>query len=694
MEKYQEPKLGDKNWNPQTGEIFTLTDKGWESSGNAFSSKRLPNELGATEKLGRGMMDIAQGIKQGYLWATDENKFKDYTKQVDSEIDLYDKGRRLQGEDGVDWWRLGGQAVATLPVGMGKTAATLGGQAVKSGIQGATAASSIYTKGGDLKDKATQTVFGGAGGAVAPVALNALGKIAGGAINKTKNTFNSGKAAIPGISGKVQVELANQGVDFTSLPTTMKRNLVVAAKEQIKVDGKLDADALVRKVNAEELGFVGDKAATASQLTRNPKLWAKERNLSKLNEVGDDLSARYSTQDARFAELGDEMIAGSKGTAKDIGDTNESIVRAIRGKWKDSQKEVSRVYGDITKKYGNIETDLSGIGKFLDENDWDKTAEPVVESVQKLLKKNGLINDDGFTGKLLPLKQVESIRKAINKKFVNSKDPNISRLGSEVIDALDESAIDSVGDDMFSQARQAASTRFKDFESKVGSTLKKITGETLSEDDAFNSVRKAKLEELQAIKDNLTGKNIPDKTGEGMGAWNNVRQQTLRHLWDKSTKESQGFSGGAFKKELDAIGRKKLNVLFDKVEVDKLYKVAKAGVDLTATPARSPVNFSNTTPTAFNYLDDSGMLGALKNMSKKGALKADADFYLSGSPTNKPIAGEGINKGIESILKGNPSYNGATMPSVSLMSGVGLPVGLLGAGYGKDKAEGLLSLFK
>lgn len=55
-------------------------------------------------RFGRGMMDTGQGSKQLYLKGKDAitggNEAEDYTRQVDDEIALYEKGR---GEDaGID----------------------------------------------------------------------------------------------------------------------------------------------------------------------------------------------------------------------------------------------------------------------------------------------------------------------------------------------------------------------------------------------------------------------------------------------------------------------------------------------------------------------------------------------------------------------------------------------------------------
>lgn len=680
MEEY---KIGDIAKN-EAGEVIELTSLGWQPS-----YRPAPNFL---EKVGRGAMDIAQGAKQGALYLGGSDKdYQDYTAEVDKEVRNYAGGRLAGGDTGFDWGRLTGNVAATLPVGLGSAAASLPAQMLRGAAQGATIGALSYNPGGEMGSKAFQVVAGGLGGGIAPPALWAAGKGVSAGYNATKAVANQLKSALPGISGKVEILLADSGIDFANMPALVRQGLVKAAKEQMKVSGRLDPAALVRKAESEALGFVDDTAATSAQLTRNPVAWARERNLSSTN-MGDDLMQRYSNQDAKFSDLGAEAIAKTGGTTKGVGDTNESIFRAINGKWKETQTEVGKIYNDIIAKYGDdAASDLSGVARKLEDNAWDETKAPVIASVRNLLVKHGLLtrakNEAGevvyeSTGKKIPVKEVESIRKAIGNTFSNNKDLTIKTASRDIIDSIDENVTNDLGDDVFSVARAAASKRFKDFESKIGGTMKKITGETLSEDDAYKSVIRAKSEELQALKDNFLGKNLSSASDDGIQAWNNVRKQALSDIWDKATTTGE-FSGATFKKELEKIGEKNLKILFGD-ESAWLHQIARVGLDMTKRPARSPVNSSNTATTLINMIDDSGLLQKGQGLLQAGGKRAQAEFYLSGSPTNKLIDREKAGRVVQGLLNTTMDKYNKNLPRVSPMGAIGVPAGLIGLELGSD----------
>ena len=80
-------------------------------------SLQVPTKI---ERLGRGMMDLYQGGEQKYLNWTDPAAAEKYTKDVNADIGLYERGRtqgaKMEGKDspGFDWLRLGGNITTPL----------------------------------------------------------------------------------------------------------------------------------------------------------------------------------------------------------------------------------------------------------------------------------------------------------------------------------------------------------------------------------------------------------------------------------------------------------------------------------------------------------------------------------------------------------------------------------------------------
>src|SRR5688572_8300822 len=137
--------------------------------------------------VGRGMMDLYQGIKQLGLRAKDQftggKEADEYTKSVSDEIKLYEQGR---GKDaGFDWARLAGN-IATpaiaVPGGVGATAAR---QAATGAALGAAQSGAMFTEEGD--SKAAQTGVGALVGAALPYGLSKIAGALRGAVNKGGN---------------------------------------------------------------------------------------------------------------------------------------------------------------------------------------------------------------------------------------------------------------------------------------------------------------------------------------------------------------------------------------------------------------------------------------------------------------------------------------------------------------------------
>src|SRR5581483_10059314 len=173
------------------------------------------------ESVGRGAMDVAQGIKQAILpgkpsgpvlpsiqelraYAGPEDQgltdaqlqakyaqtdpSADYTKQVNDEIGLYEKGRGPNA--GFDAGRLTGNVAATAPLALvpGGAGAGLGARVASGAVQGALAGASQFDPTND--SQGLNTLVGGAVGAALPVAGKAVGAVLGPAKNAMKAGAN------------------------------------------------------------------------------------------------------------------------------------------------------------------------------------------------------------------------------------------------------------------------------------------------------------------------------------------------------------------------------------------------------------------------------------------------------------------------------------------------------------------------
>jgi len=587
------------------------------------------NQPSAMARLGRGFVDVTDGIQQMYLQVTNPEKAKQFQKEKDAELAIYE----ANAPEGMDWMRLGGQVAATAPtMFLGGPATTMGRMGVGA-VQGAAASGSLYTK--EDESRLGNATVGAVGGAAIPLAFKGLGEVGGRAWAGLKTLSDKGKVVIKSDEAILRA-LQGLGVDMASLSATQKKNLVTAARAQLDTGGVIDADAINRKTMIEGLGFTGDAGPTQAQLTRSPQQWAQERNLSKIDE-GEALVGRFQNQDARFNTLRNEVI----GQIPDDIDAGELTFNAVNNLWGKSQEAVSRLYKQVRNTVGDTGSiQPSKLQNVIAENIDNLTGEKVIGSVDarvgRLLEKS-----EGLT-----INQAEELRKWIGS-LADGGDPNLQRLKRAFVDALDDDVIDSVGDDAFSQARDAARARFKAFETKL---VNSIVEDKTSPDKAFQKVLSADQRDLVGLKKNLL--SSPD----GAAAWEQIRKQVIQHIWDKAYPSIPGaeemFSGTNFQKALSKLGDRRLQVLFEPQEVQKLREIAKAGVAMTRTPPYSAVNWSNTAPATYQLLKNMGgnipFLGnSISNAAESGIKWAQVNEALAGLPTNP-----GLRRGLIDLISG------------------------------------------
>ncbi len=585
----------------------------------------------AVERLGRGMWDIGAGLKQMYLHVTNPTAAKAFQRAEDEELAIYEAGTG----PGFDPWRMGGQAAATAPtILVGGGGGLLGRAALGAGVGGLTGAS-MYTK--EDESRLGNVMAGSVGGAAVPAAISGVSRLAGPVVSKFARGIGQIRRA-PGVRRRVATELADRGVDFTKLSDDVQKKLIFDARTQLAATGNLDASALARRVKAEGLGFQGVSAPTSAQVTRSPRQWAQERNLQRIPEAGEELTERFAAQDEQFVRLRGQ-VAGPK-VEEEVYDTGESVVGALTRKWGESQKRVSAIYTDIRKKYGEQHgVQLSRLSAALDDASQDVPNFPVTESIKNRLTKLGVKEGS----EALTVRQAEGLRKAINR-LPDGGDPNLMRVKREMVAALDDDVIEGVGDDVFRNARAAAKARFDDFSSNVA---KKVVEGNLPPDKTFEAIIKGNVSDLQGLKTNLL------ETEYGQKAWERIRQQVLSQVWKKAAPQGaeSPFSGIAFKKMVnDRIGQRRLGVLFDQSELSMINAIADVGMDLTYTPPRSAVNWSNTAPMIYSLLSKAGRFVPGVGDQVKAAADAAIDRYAVSSALGGAAFDQGLLAGSKQAI--------------------------------------------
>lgn len=596
---------------PQQVEAFVFEQLNKPPKLDAIDAAAQPEKPSAAVRFSRGLADITEGVGQGALMVKDlftgGNEAEKYTKDRDAEIAAYERGR---GPDaGIDWMRLGGGVVGTLPVMAipGAGAATLGGRMVAGAAQGATASGMMYTpeEGSKLGQVAVGTMLGGAVPAVVQGVKSSVRGLMDKIGPKVSVTVNPAQQAM---TGEITLKLQQQGIDFNALTNEVKTSLLADAQKALSTGGTLDDAMLANKALIES---VGGKPTRAS-MTRSPRDWQAEKNLRGIQDVGDGIVAREQSNATAMVDYLSKLRGGTGGKATTPYEAGESAIKALKAQDAAKETVVSKLYDAFraTGAEGSHVPDTriaAELGRVADEIG----TENIPGAVLSRLKEFGFVN--GERTKLLTVNEADKLNRLINNNNPGHG-PQSLALG-RLKTALNESLLEVPGDgsQALLNARQAAAQRFA--EQKAGKGITAALDDVSPDRFVKRFVMDADVRDVRAMKAELL------KSPEGAQAFADAKGHILDNLLLKSTGATnvddlagKPFSGVRFGKALDSIAPEKLHTLFSPSELQSLRTLQKASKLLTEEVPFSDVNHSKTTAALANILQKLGntpMLGKL-----------------------------------------------------------------------------------
>lgn len=615
-----------------------------------FSQPEEPTRL---ERLGRGMADVGEGLRQGSgmlrdalpdtvqkllmgnivtgptmaaakLFAPEDTAA--YTKEKTAEGKLYERGRESKGGDpGIDWWRLGGNVAATLPVAAipGGSAASLPVRMLSGAAQGAVASGSMFAPEGESKGEqiATGAVLGGAipavGAGLKKTGSAILEKLGVGAKPVLPET---GK-----ISGEISLRLEQKGIDFNKLTSEVQQSLVSDAQKAIAAGGTLDDAMLANKALIESVGAKGTKGA----ITRNPKDWQTEQNLRGITGVGEPIAARNKEDAAALTTYLGNVRAGTGGKASDAYGAGESAIGAVKALDKEKDAAVGKLY-DAFRSSGSQDAAVpaqkvaDALGKVADEIG----KENIPPAVAARLKEFGMMGEKQT--KLLTVNEADKLNRLLN----NNNPGNgpgalaVGRLKAALNQALlDVEPSGKQGVEALTTARAAAAKRFaeQDAASGVSAAIKDVAPDRFVK----KYILDADARDVRGLWEEL-GKSAQGKQAQADVKGHIVDGMLLRATGAKTLEDVSGqpFSYARFADALNAIPREKLHTMFSPSEVENLRTLEKASKLLTQEVPFSDVNHSKTTAALANILQRVGNTPVLGQIVSPiiGAGKIGADW--------------------------------------------------------------------
>lgn len=646
---------------PQNRATIARRERQAQSAAQFSRSVAADTSPGWFARVGRGMLDMGQGINQAALNVEDrlggpraiqtvynpqtqryepvstaiDPTAKDYTAQVNNERATYDQSRGDAGETGIDWARIFGTGVAAAPTAL--AAPEIAGPAWVSRALGGAAAGAVggatqFAPTNSLLERGANAAVGATTGAVVAPVAGALGDKAGQVYRAL-----AGRAAGAGELAQPSTvdDIIKQVPQIANVPQEAQASLIAEAQAQLRQTGQLNAEQLTRKANLIAQGVT----PTKSMVTRDPTDWTRERNLQKLAQSPDEslsgpgreLTDIYQANDAALrGKLAQQAEGLPTGDAESQGMT---AMKSLDDLAKMSQKDVSAVYDSVRAAHGDeLASDAKNVTNALAHPDIadNAYAEPIINSVTKRLKRLGMVDAEGApTSNTMTVTQADEFRKFLGG--LKSGDPKTDRIVTQLIKANDQDVIGGAGADAMAPARTAASERFATLENPATQRALNAYGELNQGKTAQNFIQtnviSAAPQDVASLLDTLS-KLPPEQAKTATDA---IKAGVIRHLQDKAVNENSGqFSGAKLNGALNDIGDTKLARIFGVKAAEQLRDLAVAGLDATYQPPYSAVNNSNTTPMLLSLTRGARSIPGVPLLVSDEAQKAAARIGYAG----------------------------------------------------------------
>lgn len=529
-------------------------------------------------------------------------------KKIATEEGAYQGDRAAAGQEGLDWWRIGG-TVANPLSWMGPTGAASG---IVSGIRAGAQSGALQalmqpvtSEGNFLWDKAVQGAVGAGVGGTLGGALQILKPAFSAATRAVRNVFSkSGEDAAQTAAAKtVNDTLKAAGAD----PAKVDPNLYSAIQREVADAARMgmDVDPAIMARHADAAALPVPVKLTRGQAARDPMQFAWEHRVAGQQGVGEPINDLMAAQNRALIENLNQLGAGralspfeaSQRVISHIEGVDAQLRQQIGDAYKlvrDSAGRPARVdnraFADLSKNMlteGRPElADLVNRGDFIPAkirdvyNDIISGKLPLtVDTVQFLDRNWGAIQRAAPEDEALA---IGTLRKALNQTPVNDV------LGQESMAA-------------YNAAKALAAQRFELIRSSPAYQAIEM-GSRKSEPDKFfrDFISNANVSELKVLKQLIGAENV--------SMLQNTLISNLKHKALNGASDDNGvFSQAAFNKVLhDDTQAPRIRELFadNQTTLGQLYRLGRVAEDIIKVPALSKVGHSNTASQMANIVRD------------------------------------------------------------------------------------------
>lgn len=541
----------------------------------------------AAQFLPRGVSAVTSGFglfpNRVSEWADSE------AKRLDDDINVsekrYQEARWLDGQGGLDAWRMGGNIAS--PVNL--AAAAKVPQAVTT-VGRVAAGGAAGLLGGMLNPvtDTSETSFGmqkTGQGAVGALTGGVLGPVAGKlgdvlapkikaltAAMMPREKFN--QAVTLESQNAVRAVMAEMDISDAQLPAAMQKRLSEEVAKSLRAGKKLDAAALVRKMDFETQGvpYLGP------QITRDPQGYSRAMNLRGVEGVGEPISARLQAQNQKItsdiARLGgnkaQESVAAGRGFLDTLGDMDETLNATVK-----------RAYENARSSSGkDWDVPLQGLAQdaqsLVDDFGIGAERNALPSAVANRLKQLGILEDAGMTQKrVFNYEEADKLLKQINSHI--SGDPSngaLRRLHGAVKNTLSQ---EGAPGDPFAPARKLAAFRFQ-LQEAVPALDAAAKGTIAPDDFVKKFIVNGKTDDVKRLAELLPPRKL-DEARRQVAAY--IQQATFQN----NAAGDKLASPAGIQKALKDLGTEKLNALFSPDQVQELKRLARITSYANSEPA-------------------------------------------------------------------------------------------------------------
>jgi hypothetical protein len=591
--------------------------------GGMFMGLRDPIDAGA-QLLARGVDAAVGGINSVTGLDLPRPDVAGVDKVVQTANAEYDASREMAGRDGIDVARVVGAVANPLnrmvPMAGARTAAGVAGRAAAQG--GISGALTPVTDGDFAGTKAAQI---GAGLALGGAAGYGMDKLAQGVSKQFAQMKAKPNGVVqrmlgePGMPIEARVEsilqraAIDQQVDLSQIPKSIMDDVRGNVARGLSEGKNIDARALMRRAEGEAV-LGPDAGLLLGQATRDPLQFAEELNLRGIQNAGKPIADRLSRQNERLIDAVGKR--GARG-APDAYEAGAAAIKSLQAADKQMSQGVTDAYNAFRKAGGvDIDVPLQPLAQTLGDVIEMRGANNIPSAVKDALASYGLMG--GEQTKVFNLLEADKLIKIINANIDPMKAPEFGALGqlrAGLNDSIELAAKQSDGatgpaSELLRTALKTAKDRFALHEAVPALERAAERGNTQAQEAFVRTYITSKSAGIDTV-DRLVKLLQPE-------ALDGVRRNVLADILEKSApgatrgSDAAKFSQAGYARALEAIGDRKLRLLFGDEGLSALRQTGRVAEWIQKQPAGSAVNNSNTAGAMMNLLQ--GMGGKLSGI--------------------------------------------------------------------------------